>query len=127
LSVINDPLGVFPSSAIRANSSVGPFAITLDVPVPSNAYYAQPYPCDVLVTTTGGTRLVRLAPPPVLAAQDITRLTAELLARVADCEQLVSPWFHEHKGYDPHWSVDPAFFTDVTHLWQVEVSGLPPG
>lgn len=128
-SVINDGLGVFPIRGVRTDSGQAPIHVTLDMPVPSDAYYAllNPYPCDLLVRTTGGTRLLRFSSPPMLRQTDIDRLVAVLLAKIASCEQLVDPWFRLHRGYNPHWSVDPPFGRQVDHLWQIELIGVRSG
>jgi hypothetical protein len=127
LQVLNDPQGAFPASAIRATPSPLPVRVTIDVPVPSATYYAAPYPCDLLAVTTGGIRLVRLDPPPVLTQQDIDKMIGLLILALGNCEQLVDPWFLRFRRYNPKWSVDPPFGEQVEHIWQIEISGLQEG
>jgi hypothetical protein len=127
LTPINDPRGVFPVGSLRQDSPQANATITVHPPVPPPQYYAAPYPCDILVKTTAGMRLIRIAPPPILTKQDVDRLRDALLVELGNCEQLVDPWFSHHRGYNPLWSVDPAHEIDVLHLWQVEVKGISEG
>jgi hypothetical protein len=76
---------------------------------------------------SGGTRVIRFNPPPLVTEQDYSRLAAELLVKIGDCQQLVDPWFRLHRGYNPGWSPRPPEGVAVKHLWQVVVSGLPAG
>jgi hypothetical protein len=128
---MNDPLGVFPSSAISWDYPTTALTIRIDPPVPPSSYYAlgvsTHYPCDLLVKTTAGARLIRIPPPPVLTQQDIDKLIAAMIVALGDCEKLVDPWFHFHGGYNPHWSVDPPVDGDYLHLWQIEIVGLQEG
>jgi hypothetical protein len=120
--------GPFPQRAIRTDAQQAPIDIFVDISAPAQDYYDAPYPLDLLVRTSGGTRLVRFNPPPRVSQQDYSRLAAELLAKIADCEKLVDPWFFHHQGYNPHWSPrPPEEGAVVQHLWQVVVSGLPAG
>ncbi len=124
---LNDPLGVFPANQIGWNSSQASLTITVHPPVPPPAYYASPYPCDLLVKTTGGARVMRIPPPPVLTQADADRLTAEMVVKLGNCEKLVDNWFNFHHGLNPKWGVDPMRGEGVMHLWQVDVRGLEPG
>jgi hypothetical protein len=101
--------------------------LSFDIGLPSAGYLAAPFPIDVLVVTNGGTRLIRLDPPPTVTEQDLQRLEAELLVAIGNCQQLVDPWFKGHTGYNPKWSPRPPGDQLVEHLWQVNVSGLPEG
>jgi hypothetical protein len=71
--------------------------------------------------------VIRFNPPPLVTEQDYSRLAAELLVKIGDCQQLVDPWFRLHRGYNPGWSPRPPEGVAVKHLWQVVVSGLPAG
>jgi hypothetical protein len=127
---MNDPLGVFPVIAIRWDSPTAASTIRIDPPVPPAAYYAAGanthYPCDLLVKTTTGTRLIRISPPPVLTQQDIDRLVGQMLVALGNCEKLMDGLFHGH-GYNPRWSPRPPGDVDVLHLWEIEVNGLQEG
>jgi hypothetical protein len=46
---------------------------------------------------------------------------------VASCEQLIDPWFQNHRGYNPLWSVDPPFDRNVFHWWEVNITGFNSG
>jgi hypothetical protein len=128
-SIINDRLGVFPKSRIRVDSGPAAIRFSLDMPIPGDNYYqdGNRYPCDLLVKTTAGTRLLRIGPPPKIRQADIDKLAAELLVKIGNCQQLVDPWFRHFHGYNPGWSVDPPPGARVDHLWQVEITGLPSG
>lgn len=129
-SVLNDRLDSFPPAFIRVTEA-GPHNVelSLDIPVPDEKYYQEGnlYSCDLLVSTTAGTRLIRIAPPPRLTPAITDTLVAGLLSAVADCEQLVDSWFNHHRGYNPAWGPRPPDDAAVDHLWQVEISGLAPG
>ena len=124
---VNDPLGVFPASAIRWDSPTATSEVVVHPPIPPPNYYDGPYPCDLLVKTTVGVRLVRIPPPPKLTKADVDRLVADMVVKLGNCEQLIDSWFRMHHGYNPQWGVDPERKEDVIHLWQVEVGGLEPG
>jgi hypothetical protein len=128
-SVINDPLGAFPAAGIRVDAGPAWIRFSLDLPIPGDNYYqdGNRYPCDLLVKTTAGTRLLRIGPPPKIAQSDIDKLAAELLVKIGNCQQLIDEWFKHFHGYNPAWSVDPPFDARVDHLWQVEITGLQSG
>lgn len=125
--VLNDPVGAFPSSGIRSTGTALPLQITIDVPVPNPVYYNAPYTCDLLITTTAGTRLARLNPAPLFTQKDIDKMQAEIIFALGNCEQLVDPWVFTHKGLNPKWLVDPPWERPAEHLWQIDISGLTPG
>ena len=90
------------------------------------AYYAAPFPIELMVRTNGGTRFIRFDPPPVVTEEDLDRMQAGLLVKVGDCQQLVDPWFKPHGGYNPHWSPrPPEEGFEVLHHWEVVVAGQP--
>jgi hypothetical protein len=124
---LNDPLAVFPATSIQSDAPQTRAVATVHPPVPPQTYYDAPYPCDILVKTTAGVRLVRLSPPPKLTPEDITRLQALLLAALANCEILTAPWWEHFHEYDPEWSIDPGNVANVKHLWDVEVNGIAQG
>ena len=128
-SVMNDKVGAFPVAGIRVDAGPAGIAFYLNIPIPPASYYqaGNLYPCDLLVRTTAGTRLLRIAPPPQITQADIDKLATQLLVKVGDCHQLVDPWFNLHSGYNPAWSVDPPFDARIDHLWQFEVTGLRTG
>ncbi len=127
VTVINDPLNVFPAGSIAPDSQVGPvISFTVHPPIPGPAYYASPYPCDLLISTTAGTRLARIPPLPHLDQHTIDNLKVALFAELVACEKLVDQWYHGHR-LNPHWLVDPPFDRVVEHIWEVEVHGLPAG
>lgn len=126
-SILKDDLGAFPRAAIRVDPGPAAIAFTIDMPTPPDSYFKlpKPYTCDLLVTTTGGTRLLRLQPPPKITRADINRIAAELLVKVGDCQKLMSPWFEQYK---PGWGLSDAHIeSPFDHLWQVTITGLDAG
>lgn len=127
-SVLNDsPLGAFPPADIRVDAGPAAISFSLDIRPPSAAYYnlQLPYPCDLLVTTTAGTRLLRIQPPPRITQADIDKIAAQVLVKVGDCEKLTVPWFEEYK---PGWGlVEVETGTPFEHLWHVTMTGLDAG
>ncbi len=131
---LNDPLGVFPASAVTPDYPKAPLTLTVHPPIPPANYYgpggppgATDYPCDLLVRTTGGTRFIRIAPPPFLTRADIDRLEADLLVNLVNCEQLVESWFDRLFNYHPEWGIEPPDGEQIAHMWNVEVVGLNVG
>lgn len=114
-------------NSIRVDEVGLPIELSIDIGKPADGYYAAPFPTDVLVRTNGGTRLIRLDPPPAVTQQDLDRLKAGLLVAIGNCEQLVDPWFNQHRGYNPQWSPRPPEDGSVFHQWEITVTGLPEG
>jgi hypothetical protein len=125
--VVTDPAGAFPAGDVRTDGTQATFQIFIDIAAPSPTYYANRYPLDLVVKTSGGTRLLRFAPPPTLSREDYDRLGALMIAAIGNCEQQVSPWFNSHQGYNPGWSPRSPENARVEHLWQVAIDGLPAG
>jgi hypothetical protein len=122
---INDGMGVFPASAIQADSATTALTITIAPPIPPDKYYIYAnYPCDLLVKTTAGARVIRIPPPPKLTQKDINKLADDMLEALANCEKLVDPSLKFFGDYNPKWSVDPGIEGDYLHYWEVEVNGL---
>jgi hypothetical protein len=112
---------------VRVDAAPPPIDLSFHIAAPDAVYYQNPYPIDVLVRTNGGTRLIRLDPLPFVDADAMEQLATELLVKIGNCEQLVGPWFHTHRGYNPRWSPRPPGDLVVVHQWKVAISGLPPG
>jgi hypothetical protein len=103
-----------------------PIDISIDIGPPTPAYYAAPFPIELMVRTNGGTRFIRFDPPPVVTQEDLDHMQAGVLVKLGDCQQLLDPWFKLHGGYNPHWSPrPPEEGFDVLHHWEVVVAGLP--
>ncbi|WP_298457873.1 hypothetical protein [uncultured Cellulomonas sp.] len=125
---LDRPGGAVTPADVSVGDGQPPLDLSVDVAAPGPGYYAAPYPIDLMVRTSGGTRLLRFAALPVVDAARFQALGAELLAAVADCQQLVDPWLGTHVGYNPRWSPrPPEDGSRVEHLWDVVVSGLPAG
>ena len=126
-SVMNDTLGAFPPADIRVDAEPSAISFSLDLRLPPPAYFdlQLPYPCDLLVITTAGTRLLRIQPPPKITQADIDKIVAQVLVKVGDCEKLTVPWFEKYK---PGWGlVEVETGTPFEHLWHVTMTGLDPG
>ncbi len=126
-TALNDPLGVFPASAITPDSATNGLDIAVHPPVPPANYYTKPYPCDLLVRTTAGARLLSIPAPPLVTQADIDRLTAVMVEKLGNCEKLIDPWFLGQIRYNPKWIVDPMSSEGILHLWQIAVRGLGEG
>ena len=99
-----------------------PLDVSIGVGSPDPAYYAAPFPIDLMVRTNGGTRLIRFDPPPVVTQDDLDRLQAECCVKVGDCQQLVDPWFKLHARLQPALVAAPAQEgLEVLHHWAVVV------
>jgi hypothetical protein len=85
-----------------------------------DAYYAAPYPCQLLVCTGAGPRFIDLGTMPAMPAPpnpvDVIEAVARLCLRAYD-----RFWRFRH---DVEWLVDPAPDTEVLHDWEVVVLGL---
>ena len=127
LSVLRGTAGPFPIQNMKPDGSMAPFDIAINIAAPNAAYYNAPYPLDLLVKTSGGTRLLRFNPPPVITADDYKKLAAELLVKIGNCQVLVDEWARLHRGYNPRWSPRPPEGLAVDHMWEVIVTGLRAG
>jgi hypothetical protein len=126
-TVINDPLNVFgPNLAVVGSQA--PIQISLSLGYPGDKYFANPYPCEILVQTTGGVRLIEIPPPPALNQEIIEGLAAVIAGEMLFCQKLVDQWWNTFHRYNPQWSVDPWIGDSaVEHGYEVEISGLQPG
>ena len=127
LVVLRGAAGPFPVQNMKPNGNMAPFEIAINIAAPNPTYYNAPYPLDLLVKTSGGTRLLRFNPPPVITADDYKKLAAGLLVKIGNCEVLVDEWARLHRGYNPLWGPRPGDAAIVKHQWEVIVTGLRPG
>jgi hypothetical protein len=124
--VINDPLGVF-ATALNIQGSQAPVTITMDFGYPGDVYFQKRYPCEILIATTGGERLVSIPPPPPLTQQEIERLSKLVDSQISNCSQLVTNWF-QGTVFNPRWLVDPGpGDRAVDHYYEFVVNGLATG
>jgi hypothetical protein len=123
--VVDDSLGAFPQNGVIVDNQSA--RIALGFPILPDAYYSNgPYPCDLLVATTAGLRLVRFQPE--VARPDLDKLRAVWDEKMVSCKQLIDPWFQLHRGYNPHWSpYPPPFDRTVFHWWEVNITGFNSG
>ena len=127
LVVLQGDPGPFPVKNMIPDGKMGPFDIIINIAPPTAAYYNAPYPLDLLVKTSGGTRLLRFHSPPVITDEDYKRLAAGLLVKIGNCEILVDQWARIHEGYNPLWSPRPGEAEVDKHQWEVIVTGLMTG
>ncbi len=126
-SVVNDPLNVYSVTA-PAYGTQAPFEITLDIPYPGDQFFTAPYACQILVQTTGGTRLIFLPSPAPLSQLLIDALAAQIAGQVLWCQKMVDQWWLFFHQYNPVWGVDPSIGENaVEHGYEVEISGLNVG
>jgi hypothetical protein len=126
-SVVNDPLGIFPQSALSVVSQQAPIELQIEIPYPTEQYFNAPYPCQILVSTNGGIRLVSIPAPTPLTQQEITAVANGIATQVGLCNELVDGWFRLFHQFNPIWSVDPPPGETVEHYWDFEIIGLAPG
>jgi hypothetical protein len=126
-TVVNDPLGVFPQNRVQSSNGQTPIVISIDVPYPGDQYFQKPYPCQILVQTTGGARLVSIPPPAPLTEQDINAMANALADQIGGCAELVDGWFRLFHRFNPVWSIDPPPDSEVDHFYEIDVNGLQPG
>ena len=110
-----DPLNVFT-----------PFLNGIEIKIPitkvPDTYFANSYPCKLLIHTSDGTRMVTL--PPITKATEEKIRTAALGAwagAVSSCcakSKLIA---------NPRWIIDPPDVYRERHDWNVIVNGLRPG
>jgi hypothetical protein len=125
-AVLRGAEGPFPQSAISVDDWHAPLQVSVHMATPPASYYSgERFTLDLLARTSGGTRLIRFAAPPETEGNQ-DNLAAELLAKIADCEQLVDPFFGGGR-YNPKWSPRPVEDVLAMHQWEIRVSGLRGG
>jgi hypothetical protein len=126
-TVINDRLNVFgPQLAVQGSQA--PIEMSLSLGYPGDTYFADPYPCQILVQTTGGVRLIEIPAPQPLNQQLIDGLAALIAGQMLFCQKMVDQWWNMFHRYNPKWSVDPWIGDSaVEHGYEVEISGLQAG
>ncbi len=126
-SVINDPLKVF-APYLTVQGTQAPIELTVNLNYPGAQYFANRYPCQILVLTTGGARLISIPAPQPLTELTIDALAAQIAGQVLFCQKMVDQWWNVFHRYNPVWSVDPGIGENaVEHGYEVEISGLRPG
>jgi hypothetical protein len=122
--VIGDNQNIFPKSfAIAAPQT--PATITVDLPYPGDAYFASPYPLQILIATSGGIRLISLGDIPPLSQQDVNAMIVGIGAQLNRCKEMVNNNFLGK--YRARWSIDPYPGQKLYHYYQIEVNGLERG
>lgn len=123
--VVNDPLGAF-ANTLRVVGTQAPLSLSIEAPVPGAAYFQNPYPCQILISTSGGERLISLAPPPPLTQADIDHMVAQLIGQIGRCSKLIDKW-NSYGVFNPKWLIDPGPERIVEHFYEVIINGLSAG
>lgn len=107
-----------------------PMVVTVRVDVPAGMPDAGP--CEVLVQTTGGARVVTLHPLPQPTPEQLKQWqNAVEKWRLENCFTRLDPWYRLFHRLNPKWLVDPP--VDVgdpereAHVWQVVMAGAVAG
>ena len=122
--VIGDNLNIFPKFfSIPAPQT--PATITIDLPYPGDAYFASPYPLQLLIATSGGIRLISLGDIPPLSQQDVDAMIVGIGAQLNRCKERVNN--NIFGKFRAKWSIDPYPGEKLYHYYQIEVNGLEKG
>ena len=128
-TVIGDNASAY-QAYLTVEYSYCPMVVTVHVDVPTGAPDAGP--CQVLMQTTGGARVVTLHPIPQLTPEQIKEWQQAVERwRLEHCYTLLDPWYRMFHQFNPKWLVDPP--VDVgdparkEHVWEIVVAGAVPG
>ena len=91
-------------------------------PQPTPAYLQNPYPCQILIVTNVGVRIVNLGIPTALSKEEEDQLAQQAIFMRGSCPQMVKiyPW-QFLKEWLPDPPPDEVFWTEI---WQVVVTDL---
>src|SRR6185437_9022640 len=104
-----------------------PATITVQIPYPGPAYFASPYPIELLIATSGGIRLVSIGPIPAFSQGVIDSMFVGLGAQLDRCKEKVVDQFQYYRKYKVRWSIDPYPGQKVFHSYGIAMRGLPEG
>ncbi|HEX7975405.1 MAG TPA: hypothetical protein VF498_13435, partial [Anaerolineales bacterium] len=106
-----------------------PVAVQVRIELPTWAVGSLTGPCQLLITTSGGSRLVVIDPPAQLTQEMIDSIKeAYDKWRLRTCFTLVDDWFRRTHRFNPKWAIDPASkLQAVEKLWRIGAGGLPVG
>jgi hypothetical protein len=123
----DDPLNIFAPHVsfnyVPGQSSKLIVQIRVRVPLGNvpPAYFAQPYPCILLIQTSVGTRMVKLSVIQQADANSVKAIAMEAWARrVSEC-------YAKSRSFNPTWKIDPGDYYNEKHFWDVVVAGLRSG
>lgn len=128
-SVIGDNASAY-QAYLTVEFSYCPMVITVHVDVPVGL--PDEGPCQVLVQTTGGARVVTLHPIPQPTPEQIKEWQQAVERwRLENCYTLLDPWYRLFHRFNPRWLVDPPVDAGdpsrEEHVWEVVVAGAVPG
>ncbi|MGF6789687.1 hypothetical protein [Paraburkholderia sp. 35.1] len=115
---------------ITVSYSYCPMLITIAVDVPADALPAGP--CELLVQTTAGARIVTLAPIAVVTSEQIQEFNDGVKRwRLDHCFTALDNWYRFFRNFNLAWLVDPApeqvDSERESHLWNVILGGATSG
>jgi len=125
VEVLDDPLGVFGRDQVVWEWGNPEIDVAVSFFPPE--YLANPYPCRLLVVTSGGMRILSIAPPPNLTPEQIQEFQKEAEQAKHACFVAQDPFYEFFRQFNPVWTIDPGPEESTTHGWQALVNGLVPG
>ena len=93
----------------------------------TDEFLAAPYPCKLKIKSSGGARIITLAPPTSISDEEMQALQMQALLAKVNCYSAVDPFWGATGKFNPKWHVDPPPDGFVEHLWDVFIGGLQPG
>ncbi len=128
-TVLGDNLSAY-QPYLTMEYSYCPMVVTVHMDVPVGLPDAGP--CEVLIQTTGGARVVTLHPIPQPTPQELQQWKQDVEKwRLAHCYTLLDPWYRLFHQLNPKWLVDPPSDVidpeRVSHVWEVVVAGAVSG
>jgi hypothetical protein len=106
LEVINDPLNLYPKPGpqLFAESAQLPTKLIVRMDAPPTL---PDYPLDIIVRTSAGVQLLRIAPPLPFSDGDAILVSGAIEAQLLACPMLPAWWGKLKDGFDLNWIVDP--------------------
>ncbi|ACC76346.1 hypothetical protein VOI32_38155 [Paraburkholderia caribensis] len=104
-----------------------PFRPTVTLSIPPGIQLDGP--AEILVQTSGGSRIIKIQPPTALSEAQIEAFN-EIANRwrLQHCFTEVDDWFRNHHRFNPKWLIDPSPEGAVERqFWGIRFSGLPGG
>lgn len=121
--VLDDPLGVFKVEVTRELHGMPDVKVSVDFWAMNGGYWKSPYPCRLMVKTSGGVRILTLPPLPALTEEQFQSLhLGAQLEYVNDC------YLPRHRLFEElEWPIEVLIEQPGLHHWQVRAVGLHPG
>lgn len=115
---------------VSVSYSYCPMIVTVEVAVPVGTDLGGP--CQLLIWTTGGARVITFAPIPGPTPEQVQEFNLFVLRwRLETCYTKLDDWYRFFQRFNPLWLVDPPSDSidpeRLTHMWEVAVTGVLPG